>query len=170
MSNSARVACPNCGESVTLPAESPMTPCPRYEEVVHDRGARLRRGKCVIETESGSTAVTFQVRWADPGKRLMEVQVDPFFAPDPPCCTSTEVMEMIDDIVKHSRLGARFKRIHGHRQTGYDKQSKTRQGECTIDAPPIVYRATFRVQFGNQGKSFGVDVDSVDTVKAPLNR
>ncbi|MSQ97412.1 MAG: PDZ domain-containing protein [Gemmataceae bacterium] len=45
-----------------------------YREVKHDRAAKLRRGRCVVQTDQHRITVTFEVSWIDVDRREFQVR------------------------------------------------------------------------------------------------
>jgi hypothetical protein len=108
--------------------------------------AGLRKGECVVETETGTTPVGYRVKWQDARKRLFEVRIEPFVLADPPSCASTEVMRMVEQMIKDSLAGIKVTGVKNYNQIGFDKESKTRWGVCTVHTPVETFPVNYKVQ------------------------
>ncbi len=132
-----------------------------HREIHYDPAARVRHGQCMVVTETSSTAVNYQVKWQDARQRIMHVQVEPYFSPDPPSCTSAEVTGMVESLIKNGAPGRDVIRVNEFKESRYDKASKTRHGLCTVHigrfvagriGPPESFPVAFRVQLVDQKK------------------
>jgi hypothetical protein len=99
-----------------------------HREVSYDVESSHRRGQCLVHTDGGVIIVNYIVRWRDRDKGLFEVQI-PL---ELPSCTSREVIQVLEQVVRESFAGVPARTIDGHREVSYDQIADRRQGQCVV--------------------------------------
>jgi hypothetical protein len=84
-------------------------------------------------------------------------------SPDLPTCTSREVVEVVDRVIRKSSLGPVTSSIDGHRELSFDKEKNVRRGQCVVHtrSNPIVLQ--YRITWADRDKGrFEVRVPGAD--------
>jgi hypothetical protein len=70
-----------------------------------------------------------------------------------PSCTSPEVVQLLDQVIRSTPVGANLKSIDGHRELSYDRDANVRHGECVAhtDAGEIPVKFIVEWQDRNKG-------------------
>jgi hypothetical protein len=100
-----------------------------YREISYDRAQERRTGECIVHTNSGDVVVKFIVHWQDRARGTFEVRIPPA---DLPSCTSPQVVQLLDSIVRKTPAGAGARSIDGHREVTYDRAEDRRTGQCVL--------------------------------------
>ncbi len=100
-----------------------------HRELDHDREAVRRRGQCVVHTDAGDIVVRYVVQWRERNTGQFEVRTLP---PDLPSCTSQEVVQLLEQVIRRTPVGVKAKSIDGHREVSYDPAADRRQGQCVV--------------------------------------
>jgi hypothetical protein len=100
-----------------------------FRELSFDREANQRNGQCVVHTDAGEVEVKYVVRWLDRDRRQFEVRIP---APELPSCTSPEVTQLLNQIIRKSSIGPSVKSIDGFREVRFDPKANNRQGRCVV--------------------------------------
>ena len=127
-----------------------------HREVSYDRAANRRQGQCVVHTDGADIVVNYIVQWQDRSKGLFQVRIPPA---DLPSCTSREVVQLLEQVIRGTPVGAKAKSIDGHREVSYDRAANRRQGQCVVhtDGPDIV--VNYIVEWRDRDKGlFGVQI------------
>lgn len=120
-----------------------------HHEVKYDTEAEVRHGECIAHLESGDVTVPFLVEWQDRRTRRFQVRLP---AQELPSCTSPPVVQLLEQMIRKTPVGATAKAIAGHRELNYDEQAKVRVGVCTVELDDRDLTVTYRVEWQNQDK------------------
>jgi hypothetical protein len=115
-----------------------------HREVSYDREAGRRHGECIVHTDGGDIVVNYFVQWRDRAKGQFEVRIPP---PDLPSCTSREVVQLLEQVIRSTPVGAKAKSIDGHREVSYDPAADRRQGQCVVHTVGQDIAVNFLVQW-----------------------
>jgi uncharacterized membrane protein YhaH (DUF805 family) len=99
-----------------------------FRELSFDREGHERHGQCVVHTDAGDTEVNYIVRWLDRDKRRFEVRI----RPELPSCTSPEVTQLLNQIIRKTSIGPSVKSIDGFGEVRSDPNANNRQGRCIV--------------------------------------
>jgi hypothetical protein len=78
----------------------------------------------------------------------------------PPTCTSSEVVGMVDDIIRKGAGGASVRSASGHREVSYDPASQVRKGQCLVKTDTETITVTYSVKLLNRANgTFQVEVE-----------
>jgi hypothetical protein len=100
-----------------------------HREISYDREANRRQGQCVVHTDAGDLVVNYIIQWRDRDKGLFEVRIPP---PELPSCTSREVVQLLEQVIRGTPAGAKARSIDGHREVSYDQATDRREGQCIV--------------------------------------
>ncbi|MEO1998075.1 MAG: hypothetical protein ABGZ17_22750 [Planctomycetaceae bacterium] len=100
-----------------------------HRELSFDREASIRHGQCVVHTDAGDIDVKYLIEWLDREKGQFVVQIPPA---DLPSCTSAEVVQLLDQVIRGTPIGATTKSIDGHRELSFDREASIRHGQCVV--------------------------------------
>jgi hypothetical protein len=100
-----------------------------FRELSFDREATERHGQCVVHTDAQEIEVKYLVRWMDRSTRQFEVRIP---APEVPSCTSPEVTQLLNQIIRKTSIGPSVKSIDGFREVRFDPKANNRQGRCVV--------------------------------------
>jgi hypothetical protein len=123
-----------------------------HQEVRYDRASRTRTGNCVVETATGPVTVSYRVTLMDARAGTYEVEILSGWAEDPPLCTSLEVMNMVQGIIKSGPMGAQVRSVDGYHEVRSDPQTRTRYGECTVQTNRGNIAVRFRVEWVDRNR------------------
>jgi hypothetical protein len=101
-----------------------------YREISYDPVSQIRKGQCLVKTQTETIPVTYTVRFLNPSTGTFQVEVEPVMPEDPPACTSPEVVALLERIIRDGPSGPQLKRLAGHEETRYDRENKIRHGRC----------------------------------------
>ena len=118
-------------------------------EVSHDQVTDRRQGQCVVHTDGGEVTVNYLVQWRDRDKGLFEVLIPP---PGLPSCTSREVVQLLDRVIRGTPMGAKARSIDGHREVSNDRVTDRRQGQCVVHADGGEVTVNYLVQWRDRDK------------------
>jgi hypothetical protein len=77
----------------------------------------------------------------------------------PPSCTSSEVISLVDDMIRKSPMGPSVISIRGHRELNYDQAAKIRTGQCVINTATGPIPVTYRVSWiDGRKRAFQVEI------------
>jgi hypothetical protein len=114
-----------------------------------------------VHTDSGDLAVKYFVEWRDRDKGQLQVRILP---PDLPACTSPEVVQLLEKVIRGTPLGAKTQSIDGHREVGYDRVADRRQGKCVVHTDGGDIPVKYLVQWLDRDKGhFNVRIIEVHT-------
>ena len=100
-----------------------------HHELSYDREANVRHGECVAHTNAGDIPVKFIVEWQDQKRGQFQVRLP---EPELPACTSRDVAQLLEQVIRSAPVGAATKSIDGYRELSYDVTAHVRQGECVV--------------------------------------
>ncbi len=100
-----------------------------HREVSYDRDADVRHGQCVVHTDAGDIDVKYLVEWLDHDQGQFAVRIPPT---DLPSCTSPEVVQVLEQVIRGTPAGMSVKSIDGHRELSYDRDADVRHGQCVV--------------------------------------
>jgi hypothetical protein len=100
-----------------------------FREVSFDREANTRLGQCIVHTKARDIEVRYLVRWLDRDTGQFEVRIT---EPEVPSCTSPEVVQVLNQVIRKTAAGAQAKSIDGFREVSFDPKANTRQGRCVV--------------------------------------
>jgi predicted secreted Zn-dependent protease len=100
-----------------------------HHELSYDRNADVRHGQCVVHTDAGDIDVEYLIEWLDRDKGQFAVRIPPA---DLPSCTSPEVVQLLEQMIRGTPVGASAKSIHGHHELSYDRDADVRHGQCVV--------------------------------------
>ena len=120
-----------------------------HREIRYDSAAGVRHGECVVHSEGPDVVVQFLVKWRDREKAIFEVR----FPPRLPECDSSEVAQLINQVIRSTPAGTEAKAIEGHREISYDPATDVRKGQCFIQGNDGKYVAVnYVVQWRDREK------------------
>lgn len=98
-----------------------------HRELKYDHVADVRHGECIAHLPSQDVPVRFVVEWQNRIKthfqvRLAEIEL--------PACDSQQIVQLLAQVIRNSKLGASVRSIDGHRELKYDAEAEVRHGEC----------------------------------------
>ncbi len=120
-----------------------------HRELSFDRDANVRHGECVAHTETGDISVKYMVEWQDRDKGLYKVRLP---LPDLPTCSSAQVAQVLEQVVRRLPGGATTKSIDGHRELRFDRDANVRHGECVAHTETGDIPIHFIVEWQDQEK------------------
>jgi hypothetical protein len=120
-----------------------------HREVSYERVADRRQGQCVVHTDGGDIVVNYLVQWRDRAKGLFEVRIPP---PELPSCTSREVVQLLEQVIRGTPIGAKARSIDGHREVSYDQAADRRQGQCVVHSDGADLPVNYVVQWRDREK------------------
>jgi predicted secreted Zn-dependent protease len=100
-----------------------------HTELSYDLDSQVRHGQCVVHTDGGDVNVRYDVQWHDRATGIFAVRVLPT---DVPSCTSAEVMQLLEQVIRGELTGASLTSIDGHTELSYDADSHVRHGRCVV--------------------------------------
>jgi hypothetical protein len=91
------------------------------------------------------------VQWRNRDKGEFEVRFSPA---DLPACSSPEVVQLLEQVIRGTPFGAGARTIDGHREVGYDREGGSRKGQCVVhgDGPDIVLHYVVEWRDPDQGR------------------
>jgi hypothetical protein len=101
-----------------------------HREISFDALAQIRKGQCLVKTQTKTIKVTYSVKLVDRIIGTYQVDVEPILSDDPPPCTDPGVIALVDRLIRDGPDGPRLKTVAGHQEVRYDKENKTRHGRC----------------------------------------
>ncbi len=120
-----------------------------HRELSYDSTGNVRHGECVAHTDSGDIPVKFIVEWQDQKKGLFQVRLP---EPELPSCNSREVVQLLEQVIRSTPVGAATKSIDGHRELSYDSTGNVRHGECVAHTDSGDMSVKFIVEWQDQKK------------------
>jgi hypothetical protein len=108
-----------------------------HHEIGTDPKGNRRNGECVAHTHNADIVVKYVVEWKDRANGQYQVRIP---LADLPACTSGQVLEPLERLIRATPGGADAKLIDGHREISYDRAADRRYGQCVVhtDGPDIV--------------------------------
>jgi hypothetical protein len=86
----------------------------------------------------------------------------------PPSCTSSEVVSMVNDLIRKSAMGLTVQSISGHKEISYDAKNEVRKGECQVKTQTETIRVTYSVKMINRlNGTFQVIIDPTFSQELP---
>ena len=98
-----------------------------HQELSFDREANQRTGQCITHTDDGEVEVKFIVEWLERDKGQFAVRIP---APDLPRCDSSEVVSLLDRVIRSTPRGSSIQSIDGHQELSFDREANQRTGQC----------------------------------------
>jgi len=120
-----------------------------HRELNHDTEAAVRHGECIAHLDSGDVPVQFVVEWQDRGKGLYQVRLP---GQPLPACDNPAVVQILEQFIRKSAVGARIKSIADYREVNFDPQAKVRRGECTVELDDRNLTVQYSVEWQNEDK------------------
>jgi hypothetical protein len=120
-----------------------------YQEISYDRKSQTRKGQCVVKTQTETITATYTVKVVDRKVGTFVVEVDPIPFLALPSCTSPEVKEMVEDMIRKSPKGQALRSVDQYRETAFDPATKTRTGQCHARTATEEFAVTFQVTLVN---------------------
>lgn len=120
-----------------------------HRELKHDSAAAVRHGECIAHLDSGDVAVPFVVEWQDRSKGLFQVRLP---GQPLPACDNPAVVQILEQFIRKSAVGAKTRSIAGYREVNFDKQANVRLGECTVELDDRNLTVKYRVEWQNEEK------------------
>jgi RNase P protein component len=130
-----------------------------HREVSYDRAKDRRKGQCVAHTDTRDINVDYVVEWLDRDQGKFVVRV----VPPLPACTSQEVAQVLEKLIRGTPEGANAKSIDGHREISYDPAQDIRIGECVVRTEQGRIIVKFNVKWGDREKN-RFEVRIIDSV------
>jgi len=116
--------------------QNPVGPSVRsisdYRETSHDPANQIRKGQCLVKTQTETITATFSVKMIDRRKGTFQVEVDPIIPEDPPFCTDRDVIAHLERVIRAGPNGHLLKSVAGHEEVRYDRANKSRHGRCRV--------------------------------------
>jgi hypothetical protein len=72
--------------------------------------------------------------------------------PDLPTCTSAEVAQLVDQIVRQSSLGPTVKSVDGFHELSFDRERNQRHGHCVVHTDAGDIEVKYIVRWSDRGK------------------
>ena len=69
-----------------------------------------------------------------------------------PSCSSTEVVKVLEEVIRSTPIGATAKSIDGHRELSYDRSANVRHGECVAHTESGDLPVKFIVEWQDRAK------------------
>lgn len=120
-----------------------------HRELKHDSAAAVRHGECIAHLDSGDVAVPFVVEWQDRSKGLYQVRLP---GQPLPACDNPAVVQILEQFIRKSAVGAKTRSIAGYREVNFDKQANVRLGECTVELDDRDLTVQYSVEWQNEEK------------------
>ncbi len=120
-----------------------------HRELKHDSAAAVRHGDCIAHLDSGDVAVPFVVEWQDRSKGLYQVRLP---GQPLPACDNPAVVQILEQFIRKSAVGAKTRSIAGYREVNFDKQANVRLGECTVELDDRDLTVQYSVEWQNEEK------------------
>jgi len=135
-----------------------------FRELSFDRKRSERHGQCVAHTVSGDIQINYVIRWLDHGKRRFEVRIKP----ELPSCTSPEVTQLLNQIIRKTSIGPSVKSIDGFREVRSDPKANSRQGRCVVHTDHDEIDFQYEVHWSQEDAGrFEVVTEPVNPASAP---
>jgi hypothetical protein len=100
-----------------------------HQELRYDKTEDVRYCKCSVRTSEGVKEVSYVVEWLDRENAYFGVRVPPT---DLPRCTDSEVLKVLERLIRGAPVGRFVRSIDGHREVSYEAASEVRVGECIV--------------------------------------
>jgi hypothetical protein len=84
----------------------------------------------LVTTQTETITATYSVKMLNRTTGTFYVEVDPILTEDPPSCTASEVMALVERLIRDGPNGHLLTTVAGHEETRYDRERKTRHGRC----------------------------------------
>jgi hypothetical protein len=109
-----------------------------FHEVEYDSKAERRHGQCVVHTPGEDLTVDYFVDWIDRPNHRFGARLNPPFVP---LCTTPEVVQSLEQVIRLTPRGAKAKSIDGNRQVRFDQKNHRRFGRCVahVDGRDVVF-------------------------------
>ncbi len=133
----------------STPAGATVKSIDGHRELSYDKNAIVRHGECVAHTDSGDIPVKFIVEWQDRTKALFQLRLTEL---DLPLCSSPQVVQLLEQVIRSTPAGARVESIDGHRELSYDKNAIVRHGECVAHTDSGDIPVKFIVEWQDRAK------------------
>jgi hypothetical protein len=79
---------------------------------------------------------------------------------DPPACTSPEVTQLVESLIRRNNPMLGITKVDGFRETRFDRNAMIRHGQCTIHQPNGALQVTYQVKWLDRSKGqFSVFVE-----------
>jgi membrane associated rhomboid family serine protease len=118
-----------------------------FRELSFDSKEMVRRGQCVVHSNSGDVNLQYSVRWQDRAKDQFEVRVLPTGLPS---CTSSEVIEVLNRVIRQMATRTKVTSVTGFQEVSVDSKSSKRQGRCVAHTTAGDIELKYTVQWRNE--------------------
>jgi flagellar biosynthesis/type III secretory pathway protein FliH len=118
-----------------------------FRELSFDSKEMVRRGQCVVHSNSGDIDLQYSVRWRDRAKGQFEVQVLPTGLPS---CTSSEVIDVLNRVIREMATRTKVTSVTGFREVSVDPKSSKRHGRCVAHTTAGDIEIKYTVQWRNE--------------------
>jgi hypothetical protein len=135
-----------------------------HKELNYNESESVRYGECVIHLDTEDFSAKYSVTWGDKAQHEFEVRVEPR---DLPGCQSSEVVQLLESLVRGTPWGATLTEIREVRDVRYDRNSRVRYGECVARTPQQDIPLSFVVEWINQERG-RFQVKIVPAASAPV--
>jgi hypothetical protein len=115
-----------------------------HSEIDFDAALNRRRGQCVAHTTNGDKTVVYHVEWIDRQKGQYSVKLAP---PELPTCTSPEVAQLVEQVVRATLSQGSVLGIDGHEQVRFDREANRRIGRCIVHTDMREIEIEFTVEW-----------------------
>ncbi|HMF16250.1 MAG TPA: hypothetical protein VKE98_03545 [Gemmataceae bacterium] len=144
--------------------QSPVGPSVRsisdHRETSYDRVLQIRKGQCLVKTQTETITATFSVRTINPKNGTFQVDVDPVIPEDPPFCTDRDVIDHLERVIRAGPNGHLLKSVAGHEEVRYDRENKSRYGRCRVTMQGWTGNVVYKVYWVDRKTGmFQVDIE-----------
>jgi len=121
-----------------------------HQQLSFDPQKSQRLGQCVLHvTDGGTQTLKYTVEWQDPDKTRFYVKT----IAELPACNSSEVRQLIQQLISQQPVGALVTTIDGHKELSFDQVAEQRVGECIAHSPAGDKVIKYRVKWQDQKKT-----------------
>jgi hypothetical protein len=118
-----------------------------HREISYDKVNQTRKGQCLVKTQKETITAAYSVKLLNRAAGTFQVDVEPINFADPAAsCTSPEVKEMVEDMIRQSPKGQQMQSVGQYRETHCDPATKTRTGECQVKTATGEFAVTYQVK------------------------
>jgi hypothetical protein len=144
--------------------QSPVGPSVRsisdHRETSHDPALQIRKGQCLVKTQTETITATFSVKIVDRKNGTFQVDVDPIIPEAPPFCTDRDVIAHLENVIRAGPNGHLLKSVAGHEEVRYDRENKSRHGRCRVTMQGWTGNVAYKVYWVDRKTGlFQVDIE-----------